>query len=277
MSYNGVGIIFWNRDLNGVIHILTGIETKFLSDLVPGPHSDLYREEYEYLNVPENTPTKTILNEFSRKAETLERDDIFLRDICKLYDRNPHLSGKGLNILFDLPHFKNGHFETNMRFQRHNSTKGIPKGGREPGDTSPENTLKRELFEELGLPIHIIHDNSLYKIGRVNDYILFHNELTNMERVYLMNCIRQYKIHHIGEMLSLQFQPLEEVIEEIKKQKYNKRSAWMITKFKETLFPNSLVTSKSSPTKTKDMKKRSKSYTYRSHSASKYDRNKNTK
>jgi hypothetical protein len=211
------GCIIYFVDANGIIMVLTGMESKYVSDLKAAPAG---------AEIPEGLTFKDFLSdsevseagidelkakqEFSKRAHELER-------ILKIGE-----------IRHDTPkEISSGRFTVKYRCLLPNCKQGIFKGGCE-GSETPLKATVREVREELGMNIR---ESKLSELPGGNcsscqmfTYNIKASESEDFEKVVQARHVRRY-----GELFQISFKPLSDIMRDIGS--YNSISSCALTRF----------------------------------------------
>jgi hypothetical protein len=219
------GCIIYFVDANGIIMVLTGMESKYVSDLKAAPAG---------AEIPEGLTFKDFLSdsevseagidelkakqEFSKRAHELER-------ILKIGE-----------IRHDTPkEISSGRFTVKYRCLLPNCKQGIFKGGCE-GSETPLKATVREVREELGMNIR---ESKLSELPGGNcsscqmfTYNIKASESEDFEKVVQARHVRRY-----GELFQISFKPLSDIMRDIGS--YNSISSCALTRFNAMMNPPS--------------------------------------
>jgi hypothetical protein len=103
-------------------------------------------------------------------------------------------------------------YKSHVRKSRNDEEFGVPKGGKEPDDSSPLHTILREIEEEIGsidkdlLP----KEENAFEEKASNGYTIFYKAIKATDAQKIKEEIQRRKQLHIGEMFDLEFRNIRE-------------------------------------------------------------------
>jgi hypothetical protein len=211
-----VGVVFYYRNADGQIQVLTGKQTGFLSD--SDTHKNL--SEREIIKPPQNS-FENAEEYFSRRAKDLS-----------------NLSA-GYKVYYDTVRRFNSASLDGMYFTKYRSASElgagstiskltIIKGGIDATNNGTVNAMLREIDEELGFNAN---PEKLVDEKDVGDIRYFSYELSDEEIRDILGIIRQREQKHKGELANLSFEPL--IKSEINITKYNRHTFSVLKDFYE--------------------------------------------
>jgi 8-oxo-dGTP pyrophosphatase MutT (NUDIX family) len=213
MSITGAGGLLWFRDDRGDIAVITGKESKFLSDIV----HDIENVPLEELQQVRESNLLAAKNAFKKNASQIEKS-------------------LGMEIKFDTPvKVAEDLYKCNYRFLPQSFKRGISKGKIESGE-EPKDTVRREIIEELGMDFGQSH---MIDLGRCANYQMYSLDIkVYMSRRTINEIIEEVQSRissrkHIkyGELFDVSIKSLDQVIESVRNNEFNYASALAITKF----------------------------------------------
>jgi 8-oxo-dGTP pyrophosphatase MutT (NUDIX family) len=213
MSITGAGCLLWFRDDRGNIAVITGKESKYLSDIVHDIEN-VRLEELQQVREPDLLAAKNAFKKNALKIET----------------------SLGMEIKFDTPvKVAEDVYKCNYRFLPKSFKRGISKGKIESGE-EPKDTVRREIIEELGMDFGQSH---MIDLGRCANYQMYSLDMkVYMSRRTINEIVEEVqsrissrKYIKYGELFDVSIKSLDQVIESVRKNEFNHASALAITKF----------------------------------------------
>ena len=206
---SGAAIILWYYDeKRSMPMLLVGNESKYVSDDYPVEKSveTVFEPDFEKAKI-----------KFLKRTEELE----------KLFNIN--------KIQYDTPKYDGEAYHVNYRYLSERSKRGIIKGQREDTDTSPMNTIIREICEELGVHIKPKTQKKIKDNGICDKYRFFSMQIdkTDIDTEFKKR-INERIAKKYGEMFELKFEPLCSVLSDINS--FNSKSKCAIVAFKKQYF-----------------------------------------
>lgn len=219
------GCIIYFVDADGIIMVLTGKESNYVSDLKAAPAG---------AEIPKGLTFKDFLSdrevsgvgidevkakqEFSKRAHELER-------ILKIGE-----------IRHDTPkEISSGRFTVKYRRLLPNCKQGIFKGGCE-GSETPLKATVREVREELGMNIR---ESKLSELpgGNCSSCQMFTYNIEARESEDFKKVVEARHVRRYGELFQISFKPLSDIMEDIGS--YNSISSCALIRFNTIMNPPS--------------------------------------
>ena len=225
-ALKGAGCLLWIEH-NGQILILTGKESRYLSDI------DIHKEvSYKGEIVSVESLQKYTLPEIAQHLSLPEK----LRNVKQMYGAiTERIEGVGQRIQFDTPeNIGVDQYHCNFRILLEGAKRGICKGGVKSTDATSKDTAQRELAEEAGMNIS---RTSMAPLGLFLGYEMFQVDLGTIlatpQASYneVLERIHSREIKKYGELFEVSLIPLDEVIEWVCNGEYNAVSRESICAF----------------------------------------------
>lgn len=225
-ALKGAGCLLWIEH-NGQILILTGKESRYLSDI------DIHKEvSYKGEIVSVESLQKYTLPEIAQHLSLPEK----LRNVKQMYGViTERIEGEiGQRIQFDTPELMGDHYHSNFRILLEGAKRGICKGGVKSTDATSKDTAQRELAEEAGMNIS---RTSMAPLGVFLGYEMFQVDLGTIlatpQQSYneVLERIHSREIKKYGELFEVSLRPLDEVIGWVCNGEYNAVSRESICAF----------------------------------------------
>jgi len=223
----GAGCLLWIEH-NGQILILTGKESRYLSDI------DIHKEvSYKGEIVSVESLQKYTLPEIAQHLSLPEK----LRNVKQMYGAiTERIEGEiGQRIQFDTPdNIGVDQYHCNFRILLEGAKRGICKGGVKSTDATSKDTAQRELAEEAGMNIS---RTSMAPLGVFLGYEMFQVDLGTImatpQASYreVLERIHSREIKKYGELFEVSLRPLDEVIGWVCNGEYNAVSRESICAF----------------------------------------------
>lgn len=226
-ALKGAGCLLWIEH-NGQILILTGKESRYLSDI------DIHKEvSYKGEIVSVESLQKYTLPEIAQHLSLPEK----LRNVKQMYGViTERIEGEiGQRIQFDTPdNIGIDQYHCNFRILLEGAKRGICKGGVKSTDATSKDTAQRELAEEAGMNIS---RTSMAPLGVFLGYEMFQVDLGTImatpQASYreVLERIHSREIKKYGELFEVSLRPLDEVIGWVCNGEYNAVSRESICAF----------------------------------------------
>jgi hypothetical protein len=219
------GCIIYFVDANGIIMVLTGMESKYVSDLEAAPAGAEIPEGLTFTKfLSDSEVSESGIDELKAKQEFSKRAHK-LEGILKIGE-----------IRHDTPkEISSGRFTVKYRCLLPNCKQGIFKGGCE-GSEPPLKATVREVREELGMNIR---ESKLSELPGGNcsscqmfTYNIKASESEDFEKVVQARHVRRY-----GELFQISFKPLSDIMRDIGS--YNSISSCALKRFNAMMNPPS--------------------------------------
>jgi len=218
MTSKGATIIIYFRDpKTGIMYLLTGKETKYVTDL--NDESPEFRQKF--MGLIEEEFIRDDLDAakafFSERAKYLEEGAV------GSYIKSRELGGR--RIQYDTPIKTDRGYHVKYRYLSTDYRRGVIKGGKENDESSKEAIL-REVREEVGMNIP---SEKLEFIGNCmkNDVFSLNIGIKNVEM--FLNAIKERSDKKSGEVFDLLFRPLPDIVRTLSE--YNIKSSCAIELF----------------------------------------------
>ena len=223
-ALKGAGCLLWIEH-NGQILILTGKESRYLSDI---PTEVLYKGK----TVSVESLQQYTLPEIAQHLSLPEK----LRNVKQMYGAiTERIEGVGQRIQFDTPeNIGVDQYHCNFRILLEGAKRGICKGGVKSTDATSKDTAQRELAEEAGMNIS---RSSMEPLGLFLGYEMFQVDLGTImatpQASYkeVLERIHSREIKKYGELFEVSLRPLDEVIGWVCNGEYNAVSRESISAF----------------------------------------------
>ena len=103
-------------------------------------------------------------------------------------------------------------YKTHARKSKSDTMFGAPKGGREPDDKTPLDTILREIQEEIGNlePELLPKKENEFEEKASNGYTIFYKAIRHTDAEKIKKEIERRKQLHIGEMFYLEFRDIDQ-------------------------------------------------------------------
>ena len=226
----GAAIIIWYYDLNiRKPVLLVGKESVYVKDLVENP---TFNESFgSLITESEHFDTTQLPPYVTEKDKLQAAKDFFSRQSALLETT----LGLG-RIQFDTPVETDNEFNVNYRYLPSTYNRGIIKGRKEPGDSSPLKTIVREISEELGVNISEREQAKIQPICDCDGYAVFTLEINKDARNFFLDRIQKRSKSRSGEIFEFSFKPISEI--DSNYTQYNSKTKCAINKFKELVLPS---------------------------------------
>ena len=215
-ALKGAGCLLWIEH-NGQILILTGKESRYLSDI---PTEVLYKGK----TVSVESLQQYTLPEIAQHLSLPEK----LRNVKQMYGAiTERIEGVGQRIQFDTPeNIGVDQYHCNFRILLEGAKRGICKGGVKSTDATSKDTAQRELAEEAGMNIS---RSSMEPLFQVNLGTIMATPQASYKEV--LERIHSREIKKYGELFEVSLRPLDEVIGWVCNGEYNAVSRESISAF----------------------------------------------
>jgi hypothetical protein len=167
--------------------------------------SDWYKELDETKQTADATTYAAACDIFKKRAQELENNPKFIRAL-----------GKQSEVRYDHPK-QNKTDATNYNvifrcLKPPHSKWGIVKGQKDEEDATTVDTIKREIFEEVGIPLMHLQSHVWTPMKfKVDNYNVYTWEVNPVEQSMIRRCIGERKEEKHGELFDMAFLPWEEV------------------------------------------------------------------
>jgi 8-oxo-dGTP pyrophosphatase MutT (NUDIX family) len=232
-------IIYFNDPERRTMFLLTGKETKFVTDL----NNDYpeFREKFMLIIKEKEEFIGEDLEEakvfFSIQAKDLEKGEV------GSYIESQELGAR--KIQYDTPKKTDIGYSVKYRFLPIDHKRGVIKGGKENGESSVEAIL-REVREEVGMNIP---SEKLEFIGNCTKNDVFSLNIGIKNAKSFIDKIKDRSDRKSGEVFELQFRPLPEILRTLPA--YNMKSSCAIGLFMDSAATSSAATSSASSAATR--------------------------
>jgi 8-oxo-dGTP pyrophosphatase MutT (NUDIX family) len=193
----GAAVIIWYTEGDGSIKILLGKESVYVSDW----YTELDETKQ---TAPQNVTTyPAACDIFKKRAQELENNPKFISAM-----------GEQSEVRYDHPKInKEGKYGVIFRCLKFPQSKwGIVKGQKDKEDATTVETIKREIFEEVGIhPKHLQSHVWTPMKFKVDNYNVYTWKVNPVEQSMIRRCIGERKEEKHGELFDMAFLPWEEV------------------------------------------------------------------
>jgi len=215
MSHRGGAGVLLHTTRHGVIYILIGKESRYLSNKIPA----IRTEEH----TPSGTPYADAYRRFRDIAKDLTKTAGY--DVIH-FTQLTGSDARGWNTKY---HFLPAARTSSARTSSVRTEWGIPKGGADAGE-SPLTTARREFEEEVGYSLAHIPDDRFRSLIVDGPFQIFSCEIDDAERAAVESAIRDKIDDHYSELYDVHFIALARTAHSMT---FNRMSRRAIDTFKE--------------------------------------------
>jgi len=225
----GTASVVFYKIKNNEIFVLTGKETKFLSNYKKNLLECFGLDILRLQKFPILSQTEDVTTYFSREARFMTQ---FLNNNMDLLNASIEEAEFKIEhpifVIYDEPITIGKTITTNYRFLSRGFSLGVVKGGIEMGET-PADAIRREIREELNKCI----EPSLLCVSR--NHHMFYYMVEEPVDEFLKDANDMIYNDHRGELVELQFQNFGELFKKKNKKSLNNKSLEILKEFRRAL------------------------------------------